>query len=120
MSDLAKDFCRLFCEQTYTAIVGFDRQCQIIALNRAAETTFGIKSKDMSGQGIEAILPEEHRQTLGQICQTKLSQNVHNRINMVKISELEMLQFLSRIPIFHSTEQTPLHTCGTVHPLAAL
>ena len=69
MSDLTKDFYRLFFEQTYTAIVGFDQQCRVISLNRAAELSFGIKSKDLLGQEVGEILPKEHRGTLVEVCQ---------------------------------------------------
>ncbi len=75
MSDPAKDFWRLFCEQTCTTIVGFDRQCRIITWNQAAEATFGIKSKDMLGQEVEKILPQEHRQTLSEVCQRAVQAN---------------------------------------------
>ncbi|GAG18181.1 unnamed protein product, partial [marine sediment metagenome] len=57
MSDPAKDFWRLFCEQTCTAIVGFDRQCRVITWNRAAEAAFEIESQDILAQGVEKILP---------------------------------------------------------------
>ena len=75
MSGLAKDLWRLFCEQAYTAIVGFDSQCRVVCCNRSAEETFEIKSKDMLSQPVEKILPEEHRQTLSQACQRALLSN---------------------------------------------
>ena len=75
MSNLSNDFCRLFCEQTYTAMVGFDCQCRITAWNQAAAETFGIESKEMLGQGVAQILPEENRETLGEVCRRAVEAN---------------------------------------------
>ena len=105
MSEPAKNFWRLFCEQTQTAIVGFDCQSRIVCWNRSAEETFALKSRDMLGQPVEKLLPEEHGHTLGQVCQRAVQANAADQCRIrVQKTELQAIELSVKVNLLRDLD----------------